>query len=88
MRPFHEHIVWQLSHHGSLAEARIRRPPGGLELRILAAGELVWSRLFPVGSESQCRLVADEIRGDYERDGWQVVTTACLPGYTRDSRWP
>ena len=75
MRPLHERVVWQLSHRGSLAEARLRRTTGGLELRILTAGELVWSRLFPVGSESQCPRVADEVRGDYEREGWQVVTT-------------
>lgn len=73
MRPFHERVVWQLSRHGSLAEGRIRRTTGGLELRILTAGELVWSRLFPVGSESQCRLAADEFRSDYEREGWQAV---------------
>lgn len=72
VRPFHERVVWQLSHHGRLAEARIRRTTGGVELRILTAGELVWSRPFPVGSESQCQLAADEVRSDYERDGWQV----------------
>ncbi len=52
----------------------MRRTTGGLELRILTAGELIWSRLFPVGSERQCRLTADEFKTDYERDGWQVVT--------------
>ncbi len=52
----------------------MRRTTGGLELRILTAGELVWSRLFPVGSESRCPQVADELRTDYEREGWQVVT--------------
>jgi hypothetical protein len=73
VRALPERVVWQVSRDGHFAEARVRDTRSGRELRILAGGELVWSRRFRSDAEAECESAARAIQIVYEADCWRVV---------------
>jgi hypothetical protein len=63
--------LWTLTRDHTVASAKVRFVPNGVEVKVTRKGKLVWSRIFETGDLALKE--AEEERRRMMDDGWQIT---------------